>query len=272
MSVFWSVYVGGSPLDAQRTQAIQSISVNENCDGSDTCTILISDPEFLFIEDNIFVEDVPIAVAMGIVGDTSPTNFSGYISAIDIDFPEEGTPVLSLYCLDNTHLMNRTKKSRSWDNVSRANVAEKIAKEYGLSFNLQSGYAGKVETTISQSNQTDIEFLESLAKAEEPDIYLCKVMGSTLSYLKKGILNNPVSTLAYKKYPWDIISFRPRINKETVPEKSTVSDISTDTKQTDSASASPKDTITQGDAVDNVSSPISKQLFYNVQTEKWEQR
>lgn len=118
LSCYWNVYINGTLLDINRKQCIDSINIDELCDGSDLCTISIHDPDFLFIEDNIFVEEATITVNIGWHGDTYRVNFTGYISAIDIDFPESGYPMISLSCLDKSHIMNRKKKNRSWDNVT----------------------------------------------------------------------------------------------------------------------------------------------------------
>ena len=270
LSAYWNVSINGSELDDTRMECVDSIVISELCDGSDTCTLTVNDPDFLFIEDNIFIEEATISISLGWNGESYRSKFDGYISAIDIDFPEDGYPILSIYCLDNSHLMNRKKKKRSWDNVTRADVVKTIAQEYGFKCEVESGYTFEVEDTISQSNQTDIEFCESLAR-EEREPFMCKLIGNTLIYKKKGLLSDPVSTLHYKEYPYDVISFSPQINKETRQEEISVADINTDTKQIDSATATDSNTQrdTQGEPVKTSSSP-TKNLTYNAEMRYWE--
>ena len=242
LSCYWKVCINGKELDLSRVQCIESIEQNELCDGSDTCTINVSDPNFVFINDDIFIEEAKVSVDMGWDGETYRVKFNGYISAIDIDFPDSGCPMLSLFCLDESHVMNRKKKQRSWDNVTRPEVVEKIAKEYGFKFVKESGYTFTREDTISQSDVTDIEFIENLA-GEERIPFMCKLVGDTIYYVKKGILKDPTSTLYYKKYPYDVVSFSPRINKETIKEEVTSSNISTYDK-----------TISEGNSTDGTTS------------------
>ena len=217
------MYINGNALSLGRKKCIENIEFNEICDGSDTVTIKISDPDFLYIEDNIFVEEAVISIRVGWHGDTHRVNFDGYISAIDLDFPDSGYPVMSVMCLDNSHLMNRKKKTRSWDNVTRADVVKKIAEEYGFKCVVESGYNFKTESSISQSGSTDIEFCESLA-GEERDPFMCKLIGDVLYYVKKGILATPKATFSYRKKPFDLVSFKPQINKETKQEETTSRD------------------------------------------------
>lgn len=250
LSCYWNVSINGKELDKSRKECIESIDISEQCDGSDTCTLVVNDPNFYFIEDNIFIEEATVSVVMGWHGDTHRVTFTGYISAIDISFPESGFPVLSIYCLDNSHVMNRKKKKRSWDNVTRADVVKKIAQEYGFKCVVESGYTFKKEDTISQSDSTDIEFCESLA-GEERDPFMCKLVGDTIYYVKKGVLKDPVSTLYYKKFPYDVVSFSPKINKETKKEEVTSADINTNDKTVDKATSNDDNTSrdTQGEPV-----------------------
>lgn len=269
LSCYWKVFINGKELGDVRRRCIEDIAIQEQCDGSDTCTLKVSDPNFLYIEDNIFIEEATISVEMGWHGDTHRITFDGYISAIDIDFPENGYPVLSVFCLDNSHVMNRKKKKRSWDNATNAEVVQKIAKEYGFKCVIESGYSFTREDTISQSDTTDIEFCESLADSERIP-FMCKLVKDTLYYVKKGMLKDPTSTLYYKKFPYDVVSFSPRINKETILEEVTSSDIDTTNKKVDTSTANrdntPRDT--QGEPV-KTTSPTTKKKKYDPKAGEW---
>lgn len=269
LSCYWNMYLKGTLLDVSKKKYIETLEIEEICDGSDTCTITLNDPNFVFIDDNIFVEESTISIRIGWHGDTNSVTFDGYISAIDINFPENGYPVLSIFCMDNSHIMNRKKKSRSWDNVTSAEVIKKIAIEYGFKCVVQSGYTFKTESSISQSDMTDIEFCEYLA-GEERDPFMCKLIDGTLYYVKKGLLNEAVADLHYRQAPYDVISFKPQINKETKKEEVASSNIDTSNKKVDSAVANSKNTSrdTQGDPVKSSSSGGYK---YNPKTGKWEQ-
>ena len=269
LSCYYNVHINGSPISVDRKECIESISLDELDDGSDTCTIVVSDPEFKYIEDAIFIEEATVYVEFGWWGDTHRDTFFGYISAVDISFPENGYPQLSVFCLDNSHIMNRKKKTRSWDNVTRADVVKKIAAEYGFKCVIQSGYNSTKEDSISQSGVTDIEFIENLA-GEERDLYKCKLIGDTIYYVKKGLLGSPKATVSYKKGDFDVISFSPKINKETRQESIDKADINTDTKATDSATASDSTTAREvhGEPVQTTSTP-SKGYIYDPKTGQW---
>jgi hypothetical protein len=268
----WYVTVNGAELDSSRKSCISSIDIQEICDGSDMCTISVSDPDMLFIEDDIFIEDAPMTASI-ILSNGAVMNFSGFIAAIDIDFPADGYPAIKLTCIDETHLMNRKKKKRTWSNTTSAEVVKKIAKEYGFKCVVEKGYKFKTQETISQSDTTDIEFCEGLSK-DEREPFMCKLKDSTLYYVKKGLLKDPVCTLSYKEAPFSLISFSPRIDKETRKEEVNKSDIDTNSKMKDSATASDSDTSrdVQGGSVKTSSKPTYPRWVYDVVQKKFVQK
>lgn len=233
LSAWYRVYINSTEITFDRKNCITSIDISEDIKGSDTLTVKVSDPELEYIEDDIFKDNATIRVELGWNEDSYIYEFDGYISAVDIDFPETGIPTLTLTCLDQTHRMNREKKTRSWENTTSVKVAESIAKEYGFSFICEQGYNYTVQDSISQSDQTDIEFIESLA-GDEMDLFFCKLIGKTIYYIKEGVLSNPVYTATYRTFPYDLVSFSPSINIEQKTEKTTKSDVA-DTKDIDTA-------------------------------------
>lgn len=266
ISCYWNIHINGKLLDIYRKKYIESVEIEELCDGSDICTIVLNDPDFVFIEDNIFVEEATVSVSIGWHGDSHRVTFDGYISAIDINFPESGYPIMSIFCMDNSHVMNRKKNTRSWDNVTRAEVVQKIAMEYGFKCVIEPGYTFKAESSISQSDATDIEFCESLA-GEEREPFMCKLIGDTLYYVKKGIIKNAVAELQYRKVPYDVVSFKPQINKETKKEEVESADINISDKTVDSAVSNNENTIR-----DTLGEPVmttSNQMVYDPMTGKW---
>lgn len=267
LACVWSVSINGSKLPLERKRHINSIVVNTSCNGSDTATITIYDKNMEYINDNIYVEDAAVSITMNFVGAEGTVKFDGFISAIDIDFPEEGVPVVVLNCMDKSHLMNRTKKKRSWKNKTRLQVAQIVAQEYGFKFEGDPNYAGETKDTVSQSGQTDIEFLESLAGQEKPDLYLCKLIDDTIVYKRRGLLETPVVDLHYRESPWEVRSFKPQINKETMEDESSASDISTDTKKTDTATSKGTGQA-QGKAVDGTAGTPSTSSVEHTFTEE----
>ena len=230
---YYRIYICGKELDDFRYSMIQSITFEDYATGSDLLTIEILDPEFIFLDDKIFVEDVKIKFVGGF-DNNYRTMFEGYISVIDADFPETGSPSLTIHCMDNTHLMNRVKKKRTWNNKTRAQVVPEVFKEYGFKVVIED--TGIKQESISQSNETDIAFITKLA-GEEIDPYLVYVEGNTGYYVRKKVLEKQQATLDYRDGLMNVISFQPRINKETKQVEVRASDVNLLDNKVDKAQA-----------------------------------
>lgn len=213
LAIVYDVWISGTKLGIDKKECINQISIKETVVGSDSATIVIQDPEFLFIEDNIFLEDNKIKIMLGWDNTTYRVVFDGYISAIDITFASDGIPTLTITCMDNTHKMYRKKNNATFKNTTSANVVKQIVRNYGFQCVVDPSYKFEVQETITQSNQSDIEFITQLANNEVYP-FTARLVGNTFYYVKMGELTTPKMTLTYKKYPHEIISFSPKINKE----------------------------------------------------------
>lgn len=242
----YNIYLNGVELDDFRYSMIQSVTYEDNATGSDLLTIEIEDPEFLFIDDDIFVEDVKIKFVGG-YEDEVRTMFEGYISIIDMSFPDSGSPNLTINCMDNTHLMNRVKKNRTWTNMTRGQVAKAIFQEYGFKTEIRE--SGNVQDSIAQSKETDIQFLIKIA-GEEVEPHLVFVEGNTGYYITKEILDTPQSNLDYRDGNLELINFSPTINKEVKQVETRKSEVNLYSQQVDKGQANDNtDRDVQGESV-----------------------
>lgn len=269
LSIVYDVWISGTMMGIDKKECINSIEIKETVDGADTATIQITDPEFLYIEDDIFLEDNTIKIKLGWDNTTYRETFEGYISAIDIDFNSNGCPKLTVTCMDKTHIMNRTKKDATFKNTTSANVVKQICKNYGYNVVVDSSYKFEVQETITQSHQTDIDFITKLAN-DEVYPFSARLVGNTFYYVKKGKLETPKMTLTYKKYPHEIISFSPKINKESKQVEIKSSSVNTSNKSTSNTTG--KVDSGSGSSSSNGSSSSKKAsggYTYNPKTKKW---
>lgn len=281
LAITYDVWISGTKLGIQKKQCINSIEVKETVEGADYATIEIQDPEFRYIEDDIFIEDNTIKIQMGWDNTTYRVNFEGYISAIDISFNNDGIPKLTVTCMDNTHVMNRTKKNQTFENTTSAAVVKRIVQGYGFTCVIDGDYEFTQQETITQSNQTDIEFITKLA-SDEVHPFTARLVGNTFHYEKMGKLTTPVMDLTYKQYPHEIISFSPKITKETkqveikgasIDTSSKAVSDTTGTVNSGSGSASENgnggNTGSGGNNGGGSSSGGSGGYTYNPETKKW---
>lgn len=269
LAIVYDVWISGTKLGMNKKACINSISIKETVEGSDSATIQISDPEFLYIEDNIFIEDNSIKIKLGWSNTTYRVTFNGYISAIDINFDSDGIPKLTITCMDNTHVMNRKKKNETYKNCTSAEVVKKIVQGYGYSCVVDSSYLFKRQETITQSNQTDIDFITKLA-GDEVYPFTARLVGNTFYYVKMGKLETPKMSLTYKKYPHEVISFTPKINKESKQVEISGASVDTSSKSVSSSTGTVKSD--SGSSTKNGSSSSKSSsggYTYNPSTKKW---
>ena len=269
LAIVYDVWISGTKLGMNKKACINSISIKETVEGSDSATIQISDPEFLYIEDNIFIEDNSIKIKLGWSNTTYRVTFNGYISAIDINFDSDGIPKLTITCMDNTHVMNRKKKNETYKNCTSAEVVKKIVQGYGYSCVVDSSYSFKRQETITQSNQTDIDFITKLA-GDEVYPFTARLVGNTFYYVKMGKLETPKMSLTYKKYPHEVISFSPKINKESKQVEISSASINTSDKSVSTTIG----TVDSGSGSASADGSLSSQsssggYTYNPTTKTW---
>lgn len=232
LEFFYQVIIGGVEIDEFRYSMIQSLTFREVSSGSDLLTINLEDPDFIFLEDRIFVEDLPIKVVMGFKNNY--LTFDGYISVIDVSFPSSGSATLTLHCMDNSHILNRVVRKKTWANLRHSDIAQKIFAENGLK--------AKIDPTVTKEesvaqNDYDIKFLEGLADSEVTP-YAVYVQGNTGYFVKKNIVATPQAELDYRAGKMNVISFSPRINKESLPQETAVSDVNIYDQKVDKAKTS----------------------------------
>ena len=276
LAITYDVWISGTKIDMTKKACITSIDIKETVEGSDVATIKIADPEFLFIEDNIFIEENTIKIKLGWSNTTYRVTFNGYISAVDIEFQSSCVPYLTITCMDKTHKMNREKKSKTWKNTTSAKVVKKIVQKYGFKCVIDKSYSFAVQETITQSKQTDIDFIQKLAK-DEVHPFTARLVGDTFYYVKMGSYTTPKMTLTYRDYPHEVISFSPKINKETKQDNISNSSVDTgsksikDTKGTTvpKSGSSKRGSSKSGSATPNGSKTSDKSYTYDPATKTW---
>ena len=165
--------------------------------------------------------------------------------------------------------MNRTKKNNTFKNCTSADVVKKIVQSYGYTCVVDSNYQFTTQETITQSNQTDIDFITKLA-GDEVYPFTARLVGNTFYYVKMGKLETPKMTLTYKKYPHEVISFSPKINKESKQVEISSASVNTSDKSVSSSNGSVSTGSGSASSNGNSSSKSASGGYtYNPATKKW---
>lgn len=222
ISYTYELFFKGVKIGADRLKYVTDIVHTFSSTGSDSLTIKVSDPDLFFIDDNIYTESVAVKFNVSMT-DNSAFTFSGYISAIDINFPNQGIPEITIHCMDATYKMNNAPKTRTWKNVKISDVVTQVVRPYGYTLHIDDTIIK--EESISQSNQTDIEFIKDLAnKLIQP--YNSFVSGSHFYFVARRMDYDPSKVISYRKNGFEILSFNPQITKESKKQEITSANIS----------------------------------------------
>lgn len=127
----------------------------------------------------------------------------------------KGSQVLTIEAHGLAMVMNQVKRSRTWSNMTLAEIARSIAAEYGSDIGVSNGTTAdniSIDAALDrkvparhQAAQTDAEFLSHLAKRYGLEFY---VDASGMHFKRRNMHQAPVKTLDYYfAGDGDILSF-----------------------------------------------------------------
>lgn len=101
--------------------------------------------------------------------------FNGRIMGLEGQFPQGSPPALTLLVEDRFQDLRMTRRTRTFGDVSDADVINQIANEHGLSPNVD--VHGPKYKVLAQVNQSDLAFLRERVRAIDAEVWM---EGSTL--------------------------------------------------------------------------------------------
>jgi len=122
---------------------------------------------FAFEDEREFQLGATIRVSAGDVSEPQEL-FRGVITAIEAEFPEAGPPELLLLAEDTLQQARMTRRTRTWRDMSVADIVNDIAQELGLQAEV-SGLNSPSGTWV-QLNESDLAFLRRLLRQFDADL------------------------------------------------------------------------------------------------------
>ncbi len=96
--------------------------------------------------------------------------FTGRISAITAAFPDGGPPQVGVCAEDRLQDLRMTRRTRTFDDASLAQVLQRIATDHGLQ--PQVDVTGETYKLLAQVNQSDLAFVRDLARREDAEVWV----------------------------------------------------------------------------------------------------
>lgn len=109
-----------------------------------------------------------LEVSIGVPGEERIV-FGGRISAIEADFEDGREPVVTVFAEDDLMKLRMTRRMRTYEQMTDAEIAAAIASEHGLT--PATGADGPSYDVVQQLNQSDLAFLRERAEQVQAEIW-----------------------------------------------------------------------------------------------------
>ena len=146
---------------------------------------------FLYLGRDVVDFGTELAVTFG-QGDQSRQVFSGKVSAIQGDFPDSDPAQVLFFAEDGLQAFRLTRRTRTFENSSTADIAQQLASDHGLSPSVN--LSGPTRSVVTQVNQSDLAFLRSLARQDDGEVWLD---GTSLNVAERPSRNGGTMSLFY---------------------------------------------------------------------------
>ncbi|MCU1500736.1 MAG: hypothetical protein JWM12_90, partial [Ilumatobacteraceae bacterium] len=153
-----------------------AVTVDESVTGLARCEIRVdnwgvadSGPGYIFPDRTTIDFGMTIEVGAG-PPDEHATIFSGRITGIEADYSPSTGPTLVILAEDGLQDLRMARRSRTFEHLSDADIAEQIASDHGLTADVD--LPGPAHVAISQLNQSDLAFLRDRALPLAADVWL----------------------------------------------------------------------------------------------------
>jgi phage protein D/phage baseplate assembly protein gpV len=198
------VIVAGAPMDPKWRDVTTEIKVVDSLTLPDMAVVKMTDARGENVDSHPLQLGKPIEIkTAGIGGRATATIFKGEIAAVEPEFTAKGCTIVAR-AYDKSHKLNRVRKTRTFQQMSAADMVKKVANEAGLS--PRTTATTVVHEFFQQSNETDWDFAWRLALMHDYEVV---VHDATLHFRPANESSGAAVALKWQE---DLISFRPRMS------------------------------------------------------------
>ncbi|HEV7745440.1 MAG TPA: contractile injection system protein, VgrG/Pvc8 family [Pyrinomonadaceae bacterium] len=123
----------------------------------------------LYLDGSILDFGKKLSVVLG-PAPNAHTVFTGWISALEGDFKGTETPHVIIFAEDKLMKLRMTRRMKTYENMSDADIASAIAGEHGLT--PATDAAGPTYDLVQQWNMSDLAFLRERARKIQAEIWV----------------------------------------------------------------------------------------------------
>lgn len=199
------VTIDGDPLDSTLAANLLEVRADQRYMLPAAFQVSIADPQLQHVDSSPLKVGAKVEISLAAAGgDALQPVISGQITAVEPEFGRQGA-VLAARGYDESHTLNRSRVTETYQNMSSDDIAAKVADRAGLETGTIDR-AGDVHDFVQQNNETDWTFLWRLARRIDFEV---TVADGALSFRKAGgdAGGEPPSL----RWGADLWTFRPRV-------------------------------------------------------------
>jgi len=231
----FEIWLDDREIAEEYYKLIEEVDFESHITGSDIATIFMHDPKLQVIDDKRIFKGKKVKLFGGWQGDIVKW-LDGYVSMIDIEFPESGKPTITLHCMDESFILDRLDVYYSYHDRTFSQIAAEIAKRHGLT--TDGPATSFVHENVSQSGESDMRLLVRLADEVDNNL-IVKVRDGKIIWWDRDKKFNSQTKLNWRNPPFELKTFRPRITVADRREGMDRADIHDGTKTVDEGVATP---------------------------------
>jgi len=163
----YSILVDGNPIDERLARRVREVRVVNYLRLPDMCTLTASFPRGTknapaSIDEHPFAVGSHLEIKLGARAElTTTTLFEGDVVSLDVQFGP-GSIELAVRGFDGSHVLQRSRNVRTFQNHTASDIVEKILREADLDY--QTDSSGDPHDFVQQDNETDWDFIWRLAE------------------------------------------------------------------------------------------------------------
>jgi uncharacterized protein involved in type VI secretion and phage assembly len=199
----YDVLVNGSDLEQEDKNRLKEIQVSSYLHLPDVCILHLSYPKAEGLDSSPFTIGASVEVRLGSADDDADvpqTLFKGQVTTLEPEFGAGGCAV-TIRAYDKSALLNRTRKTRAFQNQTSSDIVSSIVGPAG--FTADCDASGDPHDFMQQDNETDWDFIWRLADR----IGFEFVVEDTTAHFRKPTPEGAVEV----EWPTTLRSFRPRV-------------------------------------------------------------
>ena len=225
----YSILVDGEEIDERLAKRVREVRVLNYLRLPDMCTLTATFPKGgESIDEHPFNVGSHLVIKLGAREElTTTTLFEGDIVSLDVDFGP-GSVELLVRGFDGSHVLQRSRKVRTFQNQTASDIVEKILGDTDLDW--ESDASGDPYEFVQQDNETDWDFIWRLAERIGFEFV---VQDGTAQFRRQTNDQRPVQL----EWPKKLHSFRPRVTAIQQVEEVTLAAHDPKTKDTIDATA-----------------------------------